>query len=229
MITYNPSTQSLMIFCLLLLLKTLGLLHAVELEESGSARVALPVKVVVGVAVATKIQSSLLISRAVSERNVVIGNILEEVNLLLLKEKTSSNRVDRRITPSLIEETTILIERLEEIEVRLAAKPGQATNFKVGPEMALVVVLTAIVTEEAHGVTLSDVLGVVLHELLGAGPESRNGVNVLVEGENETVLLVVLVHDAEGIVVNVAEELDGGLDTPIIFVVHHELLSEEET
>jgi hypothetical protein len=139
-----------MIFCLLLLLETLGLLHAVKLKVSGSARITLPVKVVIGVAVATKVQSSLLIGRAVSERNVVIGNILEKVNLLLLEEKTSSDRVDGRITPSLVEETTILVKRLKEIEVRLAAKPGQATNFKVGPEMALVVVLAAIVTEEAH-------------------------------------------------------------------------------
>lgn len=82
---------------------------------------------------ATKIHSSLLISRAVSERNVVIGNVLKEVNLFLLEEKTGSNGVDRCITPSLVKETTILVERLEEIEVRLAAKPGQTTNFKVGP------------------------------------------------------------------------------------------------
>jgi len=73
------------------------------------------------------------------------------------------------------------------------------------------------------------VLGVVLHELLGASPEGGNGINVFVQRKNETVLLVVLVHDAERIVVNVAEELDGGLNTPVVFVVHHELLSEEET
>lgn len=96
-------------------------------------RVTLPVKVVIRVAVATEIQTSLLISGAMSERNVIVGDILEEVNLLLLKEKTSSDRVDRSITPSLVEETTVLVKRLEEIEVRLASEPGQATNLKVGP------------------------------------------------------------------------------------------------
>lgn len=96
-------------------------------------RVTLPVKVVIGVAVATEIQTSLLVGGAVSERNVVVGDILEEVNLLLLKEKTSCNRVDRSIAPSLVEETTVLVKRLEEIEIRLAAEPGQATNLKVGP------------------------------------------------------------------------------------------------
>jgi hypothetical protein len=219
----------LIIFCLLLLLVALGLLHAVELEESRSARVTLPVKVVIRVAVATEIQTSLLISGAMSERNVIVGDILEEVNLLLLKEKTSSDRMDRSITPSLVEETTVLVKRLEEIEVRLASEPGQATNLKVGPEMALVVVLTTVITEETHRVVGRDMLGVVLHELLGASPEGRNGVDVLVKRENKTVLLVVLVHDTEGVVVDVAEELDGGLNTPVVFVVHHELLSEEET
>jgi hypothetical protein len=208
-------------------------------------RVTLPVKIVIRVAVATEIQTSLLVGGAVSERNVVVGDVLKEVNLLLLKEKTSSNRVDRSITPSLVEETAVLVKRLEEIEVRLASEPGQATNFKVGPlnsiscetagnqsltyEMALVVVLTTVITEETHGVIGRDMLGVVLHELLGASPEGRNGVDVLVKRENKTVLLVVLVHDTERIVVDIAEELDRGLNTPVVLVVHHEFLSEEET
>jgi hypothetical protein len=212
-----------------LLLVALGLLHAVELEESGSAGVALPVKVVIGVAVTTEIQTSLLVSWAVGEGDVVVSNILKEVELLLFKEKTSSNRVHGSITPSLIEETTVLIQRLKEVEVRLAAEPRQATNFKVGPEMALVVVLTTIVTEEAHRVVRGNVLRVVLHELLGTGPKGRNGVDVFVKRENKTVLLLVLVHDAEGIVVDIAEELDRGLNTPVVLVVHHEFLSEEET
>lgn len=96
-------------------------------------------------------------------------------------------------------------------------------------KVALVVSVTAVVTEESHRVVLGNVLGVVGHKLLGAVPESRNGINVLVERENEAVLLVVLVHDTEGVVVDIAEELDRGLNTPVVLVVHHDLLSEEET
>lgn len=102
-------------------------------ESETLTGVALPVKVVIRVAVATEIQTSLLVSWAVGEGDVVVSNILKEVELLLLKEKTSSNRVHGSITPSLIEETTVLIQRLKEVEVRLAAEPRQATNFKVGP------------------------------------------------------------------------------------------------
>lgn len=94
--------------------------------------------------------------------------------------------------------------------------------------MALVVGLAAIVTEESHGVALGNVLGVVLDELGNAVPEGGDGLEILVETEDEAVLLLVLVHVAEGVVVDVAVELDARLDTPVVVVVHHERLAEEE-
>lgn len=95
--------------------------------------------------------------------------------------------------------------------------------------MTLVVALATIITEEVHGVVLGKVLGMVLHELLGAVPEGRDGLNVLVQAENEAVLLLLLVHDTERIVVDIAVKLDGGLDTPVVVVVEHQFLAEEES
>lgn len=95
-------------------------------------------------------------------------------------------------------------------------------------EMAAVVRLAAVVAEEAQRVVLGDVLGVVLDELLGALPERGDRVNVLVQAQHERVLLLVLGHEAEGVVVHVAEELDAGLDAPVVLVVEHERLVEEE-
>lgn len=94
--------------------------------------------------------------------------------------------------------------------------------------MAVVVRATVIVTQEAHRVIRRNVLGVVLHELLGAVPKRGDGLAILVQAENEAVLLVVLLHDAEGVVVDVAVELDGGLDTPVVLVVEHQIVLEEE-
>jgi hypothetical protein len=48
-------------------------------------RIALPVKVVLGIAVAAKIQFGLFTSRTVSEWHVVVGNVVEEMNLFLLE------------------------------------------------------------------------------------------------------------------------------------------------
>lgn len=95
--------------------------------------------------------------------------------------------------------------------------------------MTLVVGLATIVTEEVHGVVLGKVLRVVLHELLGAVPEGRDGLNVLVQAENEAVLLLLLVHNTERIVVDIAVKLDGGLNTPVVVVVEHQFLAEEKS
>jgi hypothetical protein len=43
------------------------------------------------------------------EGYVVIGDLVEEVDLLLLEHGGRSNGVDGRIAPSLVEEATILI------------------------------------------------------------------------------------------------------------------------
>lgn len=198
-------------------------------DTRGRTRVVLPVKVLAWIAVTSEGQSSLLARGAVSKGNMPVGDVVEEVNLALVQHETSRNGMDRSITPSLVEETAITVKRVEEVSVGFAAKPVQVANLKVGPEMAVVVILAAVVAQEAHGVVCSNVLGVVLHELLGAVPESLDGLGVLIQAKNKAVLLATLVHDAERIVVDIAIQLNGGLNTPVVFVVHHERLSEEET
>lgn len=94
--------------------------------------------------------------------------------------------------------------------------------------MALVVGLSAVITQEVDRVSIDDVLGVVAHELLHAVPQGRDGVVVFVKTEHETVLLVVLLHEAEGVKGNIAVELDAGLHAPIVLVVHHQRVAEKE-
>jgi hypothetical protein len=82
---------------------------------------------------ALQVQPGLLTSRAVGERNVVVRNVVEKVDLLLLEEKTSSNRVDWSIAPSLVEEAAVLIKGIEVVGICLRSEPVQVTNFEVGP------------------------------------------------------------------------------------------------
>lgn len=82
---------------------------------------------------ALAVETELLAGRAVGEGNVVVSNIVEEVNLLLFQHQTGGNRVDRCITPTLVEETAILIKGFKVVDVSLGAEPVEAANFKVGP------------------------------------------------------------------------------------------------
>lgn len=95
-------------------------------------------------------------------------------------------------------------------------------------EVALVVGLTAILTDKLHGIATGDVLGVGLQELLHAIPECGDGVNVFVQTDDKAVLLIILLHEAERIVADITVELDAGLHAPVVFVVHHQRVAEEE-
>lgn len=94
--------------------------------------------------------------------------------------------------------------------------------------MTLVVCFSAIVTQEAHRVAFGNVLGASGHELLDAIPERGNGIKILVQAEHKAVLFVVLLHVSERVKGNVAEELDAGLHTPVVLIVEHQWMAEEE-
>ena len=53
------------------------------------------------------------------ERDMVVRNIIEEVNLVFLEKQTSSNRVDWSIAPSFVEESAVLVELIEIIGIGL--------------------------------------------------------------------------------------------------------------
>lgn len=56
--------------------------------------------------------------------NVVIGNVVEEVEFVLVEEKTGCDGVDRSIAPALVKETTLVVEVIEEVNVSRRAEPG---------------------------------------------------------------------------------------------------------
>ena len=95
--------------------------------------------------------------------------------------------------------------------------------------VAVIVRVATIIAQKSHGVTLGNVLRVCLHKFLGALPQGWNSLDVFVETEHETVLLLVIRHKLEDIIVDIAEKLDAWLDSPVPLVVHHQGLTEKET
>lgn len=53
-------------------------------------------------------------------------------------------------------------------------------------------------------------------ELGRLGPQGRQGMRVVVQGDGEAVRLVVVLHIAENVVVDIAEEVYLGFDAPVV-------------
>lgn len=67
------------------------------------------------------------------EWHVVIGDLVEELDLVLSEQQCCRDGVDGCIPPSLVEEATVLVELVEVVEVCLRAKEVQIPNFEIRP------------------------------------------------------------------------------------------------
>lgn len=96
-------------------------------------RISLPIKVVLGIAVAAQVSPRLFPGRAVGEGNVVVGDVIEEMEFILLQHQAGGDGVNRCIAPALVEEAAVLVEGLKVVGVRLGPEPVQVTDLEVGP------------------------------------------------------------------------------------------------
>lgn len=71
--------------------------------------------------------------RTMCKRNVIIGNVVEEVNLILFQHQASSDRMHRSVAPALIKESAVLIKGVEIVEVSLRTKPVEIADLEIGP------------------------------------------------------------------------------------------------
>ena len=104
--------------------------------------------------------------------------------------------MNRSITPAFVEETAILVESLEEVDVGFRPQPIEVTDLEVRPlqkvlathiyisretyEVALVVGVTSVVAQKSHRVIGRNVFRMRLDELLRTIPQSGDGLDVLV-------------------------------------------------
>lgn len=146
------------------------------------------------------------------------------MDLARVLKEAEGDAVDGRITPALVEETTCTVEVVEIVLIRLASPKLHVGDFKVAPEVARGVALSLLVVGRTprvvchplHGAVVVEVLGALGEELDRLGPQGREGLGVVVKVDGEAVRLVVVVHVPEDVVVDVAEEVDVGLDAPVV-------------
>lgn len=65
------------------------------------------------------IQFILQACRTVRKGNMVVPNVVEEMYLFFLQHQTRSNGVYRCVTPSFVEEATVLVQGSKEVEIGL--------------------------------------------------------------------------------------------------------------
>ena len=111
--------------------KRINRLSNSRIRENILTGIAFPVKIVRGIAVTFQIKAGLFASWTMSKWDMVVCDFVEEVNFLLLEQNTSCNGVHRRISPSLVEETAVVVERVEKIKIGVGSQPFQATNFEI--------------------------------------------------------------------------------------------------
>lgn len=145
------------------------------------------------------------------------------MNLALVFKQSKSNAVDRGIAPALVEETTSSIKMVEVVLVRLAAKEVHVRDLEITPEMTCRVALRSfvmcwsalIVCEPLNSAVLVQVIRMVGKKLDGFGPQGRQGLGFVVESNSEAIGLVVVLHVAEDIVIDVAKEVDFRFNAPV--------------
>lgn len=146
------------------------------------------------------------------------------VNFPLVFKKPKSNTVHRRIAPALIEETTRAVEMLKVVLVRFTPPEAHVCDLEIAPEVTctvaicLQVVLRSplVVCNPAHCIVRMKVLVVRCQEFECLWPELWNRLRRVVQLNGKAVGLVVVLHEAEDIVVDITEEVHLGLDSPIV-------------
>lgn len=181
---------------------------------------------------------------------MVVGDVIEEVDFLLLEEECGSDGVHGSVSPAFVEESTIFIKSIEVIQIGRRSQPVEVPNFEIRPlimpsmlahvverksnvektyEMAMVIGFALIITQPVYRITLSYVLWVFFHELLGAIPQGWDRIDIFVKTNHETVFFAMILHVLKGIIGNVTVELNAWLNPPIPFVLIHQCLTEEKT
>lgn len=132
--------------------------------------------------------------------------------------------MNRRITPSFVEESAGTIQMVEVVLIGLTPPEIHVTDFKITPEMARRISVCLFVMNRpplgvcypVHGIVGMQVIGVLGDELGCFGPQSRDGLRGIVECDGKAVGLIIVLHVTEDVVVNVAEEVHIRLDSPVV-------------
>lgn len=170
--------------------------------------------------------------RTVPGRVVLVPNVAEEPDLALGREHCHAQRVHGSVAISLVVEPAALVQILEIPLVGLAPEESQRPDLKVGEELTVVVFESVGPVEQPRQVVLVGVgvarpLGLLVsieeiwvrgHELARAPPQRRKTPGVVQNRHVEPIQQVLVAHESEHVVDNVAEKVDVRFHPPVVVV-----------
>ena len=132
--------------------------------------------------------------------------------------------MDGRISPAFVEESARPIQVLKVVFICLTPPESHIGNLEITPKVTsrisigfrIVLRPPLAVRDPVFGIIGMQVLRMCCQESLGFGPEGRDALRCVIEVDGEPVGLVVILHVAENVIINIAEEMDLWLHTPII-------------
>jgi hypothetical protein len=140
---------------------------------------------------------------------VLVSDIPKEPDLRFRNKHRNTQCMNRRISKSLIVETSTSVQPVKILLIGLPTEETQIADFEIGEELAIVVVTAVVRIEQPVEVGIRmDELRVSVDEGAGARPEGRERTSVVEDVHVEAVLHVVIAHEAEDVVVDIAEEVD---------------------
>jgi len=146
------------------------------------------------------------------------------VDFACILEQAERDTVHWCVAPSFVEESACTVQMSKVIFIGLATPEIHVCNLEVAPEMACAVAMgfevvlwaALAIDQPGHGVVLVKMFGMCGEEFDGFRPERGNRFWTIVEIDVEAVGLIVVLHVTEHVVIDVAEELDFGLYTPVV-------------
>lgn len=159
------------------------------------------------------------------------------MNFALVLKQAKTDTVDGSIAPSLVEEAARSIQVIEVVLVRFASPKVHIRNLKVAPEMTCRVALSPLVMRWAsfrvgkpvESIVGMEVLRVISEEPDRFRPQSGQCFGFIVQRNGEAIRLVVILHVSKNVVVDIAKEMNFGLDAPIPLGVLKSRMLVEET
>lgn len=117
--------------------------------------------------------------------------------------------MNRSISKSLVVKTSASVQPVKVLLIGLPTEEVQIADFKVGEELAIIVVSTVVRIEQPVEVSIRmDELWMSVDEGAGTRPEGGKRTSVVEDVHVETVFHVVVAREAEDVVVDVAEKVD---------------------